>query len=227
MKKSFLALISALMFVAPASARFENNPIIFPEEYYTNHSMGCLMLGDCRDEVVEIHSRQDVYDYFGDGYQLPQEFDEILSTLKKINVKVFIASTEYFPVGHRGVYHTVENNFFLNSFHVKRPHTMMSVMRHEGWHAAQDCMAGGIENNYIGVIFTEDKIPEFWKDIAKDTYPQSALPWEQEATWAGRTEKMTLEALNACAAGNMWENPDFPPTPLTRQFLIDQGFIKN
>jgi len=38
---------------------------------------------------------------------------------------------------------------------------------------------------------------------------------------------MTLEALNACAAGNMWENPDFPPTPLTRQFLIDQGFIKN
>ena len=47
---------------------------------------------------------------------------------------VFLADMRYFPVGHRGVYHTVGNNFFLNVAHMHRPGTMMSVMRHEGWH---------------------------------------------------------------------------------------------
>ena len=108
-------------------------------------------------------------------------------------VKVFLADEKYFPVGHRGVYHTVSNNFFLNVAHMKRPGTMMSVMRHEGWHAAQDCMAGSIKNNFIAIIMNEEDVPKMYQAIAKSAYAStpSAIPWEKEAYWAGHTEGMT------------------------------------
>ena len=105
-----------------------------------------------------------------------------------------------------------------------RPRTLISVMRHEGWHAAQDCMAGTIENNVIAVIKNEEDIPSLWREMAENTYPSHVVPWEAEATWAGRTEGMTMDALKACAAGEMWKV--YPPTPLTKQYLIDEGYIK-
>ena len=40
----------------------------------------------------------------------------------------------------------------------------------------------------------------------------------------GRTEGMTVDALNACATGAMWTI--YEPTPLTRKYLVDEGFIK-
>ena len=95
--------------------------------------------------------------------------------------KVFLADMRYFPVGHRGVYHTVSNNFFLNVAHMHRPGTMMSVMRHEGWHAAQDCMAGSIKNNFIAIIRNQEEVPKMYQAIAKSAYktqPQ-AIPWEK------------------------------------------------
>jgi hypothetical protein len=46
-----------------------------------------------------------------------------------------------------------------------RPHVLMSVMRHEGWHAAQDCMAGTIDNSLIAIIKPEDECPD---DVARD-----------------------------------------------------------
>ena len=51
-----------------------------------------------------------------------------------------------------------------------------------------------------------------------------AVPWEQEAIWAGDTEYMTTDALNACASGAMWQ--EYEPTPLTREWLENKGFIK-
>ena len=105
-----------------------------------------------------------------------------------------------------------------------RPGTLMSVMRHEGWHAAQDCMGGTIENNIIAVIKNAEDVPKIWKEMAERTYPPNVVPWEAEATWAGRTEGMTMNALKACATGKMWKI--YPPTPLTKQYLIDEGYIK-
>ena len=82
-----------------------------------------------------------------------------------------------------------------------------------------------INNSYIAMIRNDDDIPQLWKDMAEELYPPSAVPWEQESGWAGRTEGMTLEALRACASPTpMWEILE--PTPLTRQFLVDKGFIK-
>ena len=93
---------------------FQSNPIDFPDDYYSNHSMGCLILGECKEGVVEVKSLRDVEEYFSKYLGDRKEFDAILSELNKAGSKVFIAPSEYFPIGHRGVYHTVKNNFYLN-----------------------------------------------------------------------------------------------------------------
>ncbi len=41
--------------------------------------------------------------------------------------------------------------------------------------------------------------------------------------WAGHTEGMTMKALQACASGKMWEVYD--PTPLTREYLVKEGYL--
>jgi hypothetical protein len=102
---------------------------------------------------------------------------------------------------------------------------VMSVMRHEGWHAAQDCMAGTIDNNFIAIIKNEEEVPRMYEAIVKSAYAAQphAIPWEKEAYWAGQTEGMTAAALKSCAAGTMWT--DYEPTPMTREWLVEKGFI--
>ena len=107
---------------------------------------------------------------------------------------------------------------------MKRPGVLISVMRHEGWHAAQDCMAGTINNSMIAIILSEETVPPLWREIVEKTYPESAWPWEAEATWAGKTEGMTQKALNSCARGQMWN--EYNPTPLTKKWLEENGYIK-
>jgi len=208
-----------------------SNYVLAKEEkikgYYTYDAMGCMLLRECTDGVVEIKSAADVgkyYKKYGMMEPVRTEFNEIMTALGKVGVKVYMAPEKYFPAGHRGVYHTVSNNFFLNATLVKRYTNLMSVMRHEGWHAAQDCMAGSIKNNMIAIIMPEEDVPKLWRDITEKTYPASAVPWEAEATWAGKTEGMTMKALKACADGNMWTV--YEPTPLTRKWLEEEGFIK-
>ena len=231
MKKTLLAVALVLAGMIPVEARsygveadFTQNPIE-ENDYGTHHSMGCMMLQECTAGVVEIRSVGDLKDYYNGYPNLPDEFKELLRVFRKIGIRVYIAPERYFTHNTRGVYHTVTNNFYLNDKFMVKPHHLMSVVRHEGWHAAQDCMAGSIHNSYIAVIRNEEDIPQLWKDMAADLYPPNAVPWEQEATWAGREEGMTLEALQACASDTpMWEIIE--PTPLTRQFLVDKGYIK-
>ncbi len=47
--------------------------------------------------------------------------------------------------------------------------------------------------------------------------------WESEASWAGRTEAVTEQERQACATGAPWEVDE--PTPLTRQWLVENGYI--
>jgi hypothetical protein len=42
--------------------------------------------------------------------------------------------------------------------------------------------------------------------------------------WAGKVENMTANALEACETGAMWNI--YEPTPLTRKFLVDNGYIR-
>ena len=217
MKKLLLALLLA---ASPAMAEPTKG-------YYTYDAMGCMILRECTDGVVQVRTMLDISSTYNDidsFMPVTQEFNNMLMSLNQIGVKVYLADQKYFPGGHRGVYHTVSNNFYLNKAYMHRPHVLMSVMRHEGWHAAQDCMAGSIDNSMIAIIKNEEDVPKMWREMVEKIYPKSAVPWEAEATWAGKTEGMTQKALEACAAGNMWEV--YPPTPLTRAWLEAEGFIK-
>ena len=221
MKKIIMSLLAAVSVTAPVLA----DPIT-KDDYYTNHSMGCMLLKECTDGVKQVTSLLDISSEYSNTTEFTSvatEFNSMLTSLNRVGVKVFLAEEHYFPVGHRGVYHTVGNNFFLNKRHMSRPGTLMSVMRHEGWHAAQDCMAGTINNSMIALIRPEKDVPKLWQEMVERTYPQSAWPWEKEATWAGKTAGMTKDALAACAGGKMWEV--YEPTPLTREYLVKEGYI--
>ena len=218
-----MALMAACLAVPAAIA----DPLK-DEDYFTMHSMGCMLLQECTDDVKEVFSLLDVssqYDNTEAFTPVANEFNNMLVSLNQVGVNVYLADEKYFPVGHRGVYHTVSNNFFLNKAFMGRPGTLMSVMRHEGWHAAQDCMAGTIDNSLIAIIMPEDDVPMLWQEMVKRTYmlQPGAIPWEKEAMWAGKTEGMTMAALSACATGEMWNV--YPPTPLTREYLVKEGYI--
>jgi hypothetical protein len=85
-------------------------------------------------------------------------------------------------------------------------------------------MGGTIKNTIIAIIKPEEDVPQIWQNLVERTYPKAAWPWEKEATWAGKTEGMTMQALKACANGPMWNV--YEPTPLTKEYLVNEGFIK-
>ena len=196
--------------------------------YNSMDSMGCMLVRECKKDVEEVFSLLDIssqYDNTEEFTYVAQEFNTMLMAMNQIGIKVFLADSRYFPVMHRGVYHTVTNNIYLNKRYMNEPHVLMQLMRHEGWHAAQDCMAGTIDNSMIAIIKPEEDVPMIWRVMAERTYPSHSVPWEAEAQWAGRTENMTMKALQSCARGSMWT--EYEPTPLTRQWLEENGYINN
>jgi hypothetical protein len=221
MKKLLFSLLSTCLLTAPALAEGK-----IQKGFYSMDAMGCMLTRECTKDVRQVKSIDDIRKEYPDSDfdLIADEFDSMLVSLDKIGVMVFLGHEKYFPPGHRGVYHTVSNNFYLNDRFMHRPHVLMTVMRHEGWHAAQDCMAGSIKNSMIAIIKPEEEVPQIWRDIVEKTYPKSAVPWEAEAKWAGKTEGMTAAALKSCAAGTMWT--DYKPTPLTEKWLREEGFIQ-
>ena len=221
MIKTIFAMLAAVSLGTPAFA--DDSKIT--KGYNSMDAMGCMLLRECTDGVQRIENISTIADVYPDTDFdfVADEFHTMLSAFEQIGVGVFLADSKYFPIDHRGVYHTVSNNFFLNKRYMDRAGTLMSVVRHEGWHAAQDCMAGTIKNSMIAIIKSEEEVPMIWKEMVKRTYPAHAQPWEAEATWAGKTEGMTMKALQSCAAGTMWS--DYEPTPMTREWLVENGYI--
>jgi len=221
MKKLLLGLIGLSLASLPALAGESK----IKKGFYTMDSLGCMITRECTKDVRRIKSIDDIRKEFPDSNfdLIADEFNSMLVSLDQVGVMVFLGHEKYFPPGHRGVYHTVSNNFYLNDAFMHRPHVLMTVMRHEGWHAAQDCMAGSIKNSLIALIHPEEMVPAIWRDIVEKTYPKSAVPFEAEAKWAGKTEGMTAKALEACTTGKMWEI--YKPTPLTEKWLREEGFM--
>ena len=220
------AILAGLMFgMAHGSVQAGEDKIT--KGYNSMDAMGCMLVRECTKDVEEVHSLLDIsvnYPNVEEFTPHALEFNNMLSSLHQVGVKVFLADQRYFPKMHRGVYHTVSNNFYLNKKYMDDPAVLMMVMRHEGWHAAQDCMAGTIENSMIAIIMPEEDVPMLWRVMVERTYPASAVPWEAEAQWAGRTEGMTMKALQSCAAGTMWT--DYDPTPLTYKWLKENNYVK-
>ena len=102
--------------------------------YYTMDAMGCMIVRECTKDVKRIKSIQDIKDHYpnSDFSSIDSEFDDIIASFNRVGVGVFLGNEKYFPPGHRGVYHTVSNNFFLNETFMHRQSTLMSVTRHYG-----------------------------------------------------------------------------------------------
>ena len=221
------AILAGLMFGMAHGLAANAGEEKITKGYNSMDAMGCMLVRECTKDVEEVHSILDISANYPNTEEFTphaQEFNNMLTSLHTIGVKVFLADQRYFPKMHRGVYHTVSNNFYLNKKYMDDPATLMMVMRHEGWHAAQDCMAGTIENSMIAIIMPEEEVPMLWRVMVERTYPASAVPWEAEAQWAGRTEGMTMKALQSCAAGTMWT--DYDPTPLTYKWLKENNYVK-
>ena len=184
-------------------------------------SMGCMMLRECTKDVRQVKSWRS----FGDQYEtFQEEISDILTSLSQIGVNVYIGDEKYFAFLTRGLYSVKGNDMFLNERYLSQPNVMLKVLRHEGWHIAQDCMAGTIDNTFTGVILQDGVVPDWIANGAEKTYPDRAVPYEAEAMYAAFSDTMTRDALKVCAGPKkMWEV--YKPTPLTKKWLLEQGFI--
>ena len=221
MKRLFLSILAGLTLGTPVLADDSN----ITRGYKTYDAMGCMLLQECTDNVREVKSIKDFQEVYPDSdyTAISEEFALLIKVMNEVGIKVYLAPEKYFPPNHRGVYHTVSNNFYLNEDYMAGQSTLISVLRHEGWHAAQDCMAGSIHNSVIAIIKPMDEVPMIWQELVERTYDENVAPWEAEAWWAAKTKNMTLDALKACATGAMWEV--YEPTPLTREYLVHHGYI--
>ena len=222
------AILAGLMFGMAHGMSVQAGEDKITKGYNSMDAMGCMLVRECTNDVNEVYSLLDISSQYENPERYTRhahEFNSMLLAMHQVGIKVFLADQRYFPIMHRGVYHTVSNNIYLNRKYMDEPHVLMQLMRHEGWHAAQDCMAGTIENSMIAIIKPEEDVPMIWRVMAERTYPSHSVPWEAEAEWAGRTAGMTMKALQSCARGSMWT--EYEPTPLTRQWLEENGYIKN
>ena len=224
MNKLMIAMATFAITLSPFAAFAQ--PDLEPNSYA---AMGCMTLRECTKGVTELKSVAQLNEYFGttEFNLYKTEIDRMLTSLNKVGVKVFVAEPDNFPRTHRGTYYTDSNMFFLNAGYVYNAEVFMKVFRHEGWHAAQDCMAGTIDNSMIAIIHNDELIPQPYKLDAQIRYGMmqpGAIPWEQEAIWAGNVPNMTADALDSCSAKTMWT--DYTPTPMTAEWLTENGYIQ-
>ena len=214
--KKFLAAVFAAAAVA--------TPVLAEDKvkaWRSFDSVGCMMLKECTEGVKKVSTWSDL----GPEYEIAAgEIDEIVQALEKVGASVYLADEKYFAFRMRGVYDVRGNSMFLNAFYIDQPTKMIQVIRHEGWHAAQDCMAGTLDNTFTALIHPEEAVPDWIRRGAERTYPKKVLPFEAEAMWAMYVEDKTVEALKVCGGPKkMWEH--YTPTPLTGEWLKKEGFM--
>ena len=220
MKKFISALLGLSLVGTPVLAQ----PDVRPNSL---DSQGCMKLRECTDDIERITSFSQLSDRYGDDWASPykDELKSLIQVMDAVGVEIYLAPDRYFTRGTRGLYYTDVNRLFLNHNHVRMESVFADVFRHEGWHVAQDCMAGTLDNSFIAVIHNEEDVPERYRHSAAIRYSamSRAIPWEQEAIWAGNAPYMTLDALVSCAADTpMWW--DYKPTPMTAEWLEDQNY---
>jgi hypothetical protein len=197
-------------------------------EFFTPDATGCMILRECKEDVVQITNKDQLHEIVtGPNAELvKEEFGQLINAITGLGIEIYIAPARYFGHQDQGIYHTKYNAVFLNLKYMRNTEHLIGTLRHEGWHLAQDCMAGTLDNSFVAVIMHDDAIPEIHKYLTTVIYADNpaAIPWEQEAKWAEATKGMTIDALKACKTGAMWEI--YEPTPLTKEYLIDYGFLK-
>ena len=222
MNKLLTAILGLSLVGAPVLADPANVPI------KSMAALGCMKLGECTDDVHPITDITQLTDHYGNAWpgKHKQELTTLIKQLNDSGVQLFLATELNFPVGHRGIYYTDENKMFMNELYGHNVQSFLSTLRHEGWHAAQDCMAGTIDNSFIAIVLDPEVIPQKHKmmaDLRYQFFAPHSIPWEAEAIFAGSEPMMTSNALSACSAGSMWT--DYEPTPKTRVWLIENDYL--
>ncbi len=218
--KKLLTILAALSLATPSLA----DPEI--KRWNTHHSMGCMLLRDCTEGTDRVNSVDDLSRLMDMEFTESQkdELNDIFGSMNDIGVEFYVADAKYFVSRTRGIYSTESNKFFINPTYLPDAESVLKVIRHEGWHTAQDCMAGSLYNSQIAVIWNDGVVPNSYQLRADILYGGGpAVPWEKEAMWAMETEYMTANALRACAAPEaMWDV--YTPTPMTGEWLVDNGY---
>ena len=105
--------LAAALISAPVTADPINE-----DHYFSAHAQGCMLLRECTDHVQELKTVTDLNkDSFPDvDYSIvADEFDFPSDHLTRSEPRFFL-DQRYFPVGHRGVYHTVSTTFECRSY---------------------------------------------------------------------------------------------------------------
>ena len=157
--------------------------------FFSYDAMQCMKLGECTEGVYKLETS----DYTG-------EVRDILFNLDQMEVKVYEAIPEYFVEQYRALYYPDKNVIFLNMGYVDNDETLTKILRHEAWHAAQDCMAGGMHNSDILSILDYKIIPSYVMDetFLRYGYDPTVISIEREVVWAMKVNGMTVKALEAC-----------------------------
>ena len=77
MKKIIMTLMAACLAVPAAIA----DPLK-DEDYFTMHSMGCMLLQECTDDVTKVNSLLDV----SSNYDNPETFTSVAQELSLIHI---------------------------------------------------------------------------------------------------------------------------------------------
>ena len=197
MRKFILSLIAVTSIIAPVNSESFNKIINDKSD-----TLNCMASRRCRDGVKSINDISDIASSYPDSDFdiIADEFNRMLVTLKRIGIKVFLGDEKYFPEIYRGVYSTSRNTFYLNKGYMDTPKSLIRTMRHEGWHAAQDCKAG-IDNMRLELIVSEHLVPKSYRNLVEKIYHDEPdqIPFESEAYFAAYKKDLTQLALDVCA----------------------------
>ena len=199
MRKFILSLIAVTSIIAPVNSESFNKIINDKSD-----TLNCMASRRCRDGVKSINDISDIANsYPNSNFDIvADEFNGMLATLDRIGIKVFLGDEKYFPEVYRGVYSTSRNTFYLNKGYMDTPKSLIRTMRHEGWHAAQDCKAG-INNMRLELIVSEYLVPKSYRNLVEEIYHDEPdqIPFESEAYFAAYRKDLTQLALDVCALG--------------------------
>ena len=213
MKRLLFGLLASVALVVPTLAQEEKEDHFF----YTYEAMQCMRHGKCTAGVNQIT--------VGD-YHYNDEIRMLIANLNQMGVEVNEAIPQYFVDEYRALYYSDVNRIYLNKRYTDDPGMFIRALRHEGWHAAQDCMGGGMHNSEMMPMLEATSIPD---EVIQDTFARygfdpSVVRIEREAVWAMDMPWMTVDALEACNSDTpIWETY-FPPKR-TWSYLYWEGLV--
>ena len=149
--------------------------------------LSCMYTKWCRNNVDLIKNINHVKTEFPTtNYDnIEDEFNELINNLKRFRVKVFLADKKYFPKKTIGIYNIRNNNIYLNKKYMNNEVQLISTLRHEAWHVAQDCKTG-LRSGSLGMI------------ISPKYESESSVDYEVGARIASKNIGMAQAALESC-----------------------------